>query len=224
MERYVRQISLAEIGEEGQRRLSEAKVLIVGAGGLGSPAAMYLTAAGVGHIGLMDDDAVGLSNLQRQILYAEAELGKFKAEAAAERLMSMNTSISAEPIVCRLSEENAEEVIGRFDMIVDGCDNFETRCLMDKTCRRLGKPYIYGAIQGFEGQVSVFTRETIGYGDLFGCTSGQTSQAVTGMTAGIVGSVMAHEVLKLICGYGEVLTGRLWTIDLLTMQSNLIEL
>ena len=114
MERYVRQISLAEIGEEGQRRLSEAKVLIVGAGGLGSPAAMYLTAAGVGHIGLMDDDTVGLSNLQRQILYAEAELGKFKAEAAAERLMSMNTSIRAEPIVCRLSEENAEGVIGRF--------------------------------------------------------------------------------------------------------------
>ncbi len=224
MERYVRQISLNEIGEEGQRRLSEAKVLIVGAGGLGSPAAMYLAAAGVGHIGLMDDDVVGFSNLQRQILYAESELGRYKAEAAAERLMAMNTGICAEPMVCRLSEDNAEEVMARFDVIVDGCDNFETRCLMDRVCRRLGKHYVYGAIQGFEGQVSVFSRDSLGYGDLFGRTSGQASQAVTGMTAGIIGSVMAHEVLKLVCGYGEVLSGRLWTIDLLTMQSNLIEL
>lgn len=224
MERYVRQISLTEIGEEGQKRLSKARVLLVGAGGLGSPAAIYLAAAGVGHIGLMDDDTVDVGNLQRQILYAESELGRYKAEAAAERLMSMNSCISAEPLVCRLTEDNAEEVISRYDIIVDGCDNFETRCLMDKTCRRLGKPYVYGAIQGFEGQVSVFSHGTLGYVDLFGCTSGKASQAVTGMTAGIIGSVMAHEVLKIICGYGEVLAGRMWTIDLLTMQSNLIEL
>ena len=223
MERYIRQTSLEEIGEEGQKRIAQARVLIVGVGGLGSPTAMYLAAAGVGYIGLIDDDIVSLSNLQRQILYTESELGMYKAEAAAVRLRSMNADVAVTPIVDRLTEENAEEVIGRYDMVVDGCDNFDTRRLMDRTCRRLGKPYIYGAIQGFAGQVSVFMDDNVGYEELFGGPSGTSSQSVAGMTAGTVGSVMAHEALKLICGYGESLSGRLWTIDLLTMQSNLIE-
>lgn len=222
MNRYERQIALKEIGLEGQEKLRKARVLIVGAGGLGSPTALYLTSAGVGHITLIDDDEVSLNNLQRQVLYNEADIGQFKVLAAAAKLQGMNSLTDVLPLVCRLEEENAHELIRNYDIIVDGCDNFETRHLLDDTCHRLGKPYVYGAIQGFEGQVSVFDRNhgTKRYRDLFPTPPADCPKAVVGMTAGCVGSVQAHEVMKIICGYGDILYHRLWTIDLRTMQSN----
>lgn len=226
MERYERQILLEEINHEGQQKLEHARVLIVGAGGLGSPIALYLAAAGVGHIGLVDDDKVNISNLQRQIIYTESELGAYKSMAAASRLHKLNSRIKVEPIVCRLNETNAEDIIGRYDVIVDGCDNFETRYTLDTVCHQLGKPYVYGAVQGFEGQVSVFDKahHTLRYRDLYPEPFHNVSKAIVGMTAGVVGCVQAHEVMKIVCGYGEVLYNRLWITDLRTMQSNIIEL
>lgn len=216
---------LEEISMEGQRKLLKAKVLIVGLGGLGSPIALYLAAAGVGHMGLVDADVVSLSNLQRQVLYTAAEVGQHKTLAAAARLRSLNPQIVIEPMVCRLDATNAEHLISQFDVVVDACDNFETRYLMDKVCESLDKPLVYGAIQGFQGQVSVFTSSgRFRYRDLYPEPSIDVSKAVIGMTAAVVGSVQAHEVIKHICGYGDLLTGRLWMIDLRTMQTHLIDL
>lgn len=223
-ERYKRQIKLDEIGPDGQRKLLAARVLIVGAGGLGSPVSMYLTAAGIGHIGLADNDSVSCSNLQRQVLYTEDMLGMSKAILAAERLSSMNKDIEILPIECRINGDNIRDILNGYDIIVDCCDNYSTRVLVSEACIATGKTYIYGAIQGFEGQVSVFDNTTVRYTDLFSEPPANPSDAVIGMTAGITGCVQAHEVLKLICGYGEPLRNKLWTIDITTMQSNIIEL
>lgn len=154
--RYDRQMILPEIGEDGQQKLKQAKVLIVGVGGLGSPIVLYLTGAGVGCIGLVDDDVVSISNLQRQVLYSEKELGKPKAICAAERLSALNSEITIRTYPIRLTEENAQEIISQYDIVVDGCDNFSTRYLINDICAEMGKVYVYGAICGFEGQVSVF--------------------------------------------------------------------
>ena len=193
--RYDRQMILPEIGEDGQQKLKQAKVLIVGVGGLGSPIALYLTGAGVGCIGLVDDDVVSISNLQRQVLYSEKELGKPKAICAAERL--------------------------------SGCDNFSTRYLINDICAEMGKVYVYGAICGFEGQVSVFHygEEKKSYRDLYPDEEEMRRmppppKGVMGITPAVTGSIEATEVLKIICGFGEVLSGKLWTIDLRTLQSN----
>lgn len=145
-----------EIGKTGQEKIGKAKVLIVGVGGLGSPVSLYLAGAGVGTIGLADDDTVGISNLQRQILYTEDDLEKPKAICAAERLSRLNSESVFRPHPVRLTQENAEEMIRPYDIVVDGCDNFATRYLIDDVCKKQGKPYVYGAICGFEGQVSVF--------------------------------------------------------------------
>ena len=147
--RYDRQMILPEIGEEGQRKLKQAKVLIVGVGGLGSPIALYLAGAGVGCIGLVDDDVVSISNLQRQVLYSEKELGKPKAICAAERLSALNSETTSQPYPTRLTEENAQEIISQYDIVVDGCDNFPTRYLINDICAKTGKVYVYGAICGF---------------------------------------------------------------------------
>lgn len=231
MNRYDRQISLPEIGEAGQEKLRQAKVLIVGVGGLGSPIALYLAGAGVGMLGLVDDDKVSISNLQRQILYTETDLGQSKSLCAARRLKCLNSGINVVAYPCRLDAENASELIREYDIVVDGCDNFATRYLLDDTCRALEKPYVYGAIRGFEGQVSVFCygAHAQSYHDLYpdGKEVSHTpspDQSVIGVTPAIVGSVEANEVLKLICGYGESLAGKLWTIDLRTMQSYLLSL
>lgn len=154
--RYDRQIILPEIGEEGQNKLQKAKVLIVGVGGLGSPIALYLAGAGVGCLGLVDDDSVSISNLQRQVLYSEEELGKPKVVCAAHRLTSLNSEIETRYYSTRLTAENADRIIQEYDIVVDGCDNFDTRYLINDICIKQGKPYVYGAICGFEGQVSVF--------------------------------------------------------------------
>lgn len=225
--RYDRQMILPEIGEEGQKKLLNAKVLIVGVGGLGSPIALYLAGAGVGCIGLLDDDVVSISNLQRQVLYSEKELGKSKAVCAAERLSALNSEIKVQSYSTRLTEDNAFDIIGEYDMVVDGCDNFATRYLINDICIQQEKPYIYGAICGFEGQVSVFNfgDRKKSYRDLYPDEEEMKRmppppKGVMGITPAVVGSIEATEVLKVIGGFGDVLAGELWTIDLRTLQSN----
>lgn len=228
MERYNRQIILPELGEEGQQRIQRAKVLIVGVGGLGSPVALYLTGAGVGTIGLMDDDVVSISNLQRQILYSEAEVGMPKAIQAKKRLEALNSSIQINAYPNRLTTENAAGIISQYDIVVDGCDNFATRYLINDTCVQLGKIYVYGAIRAFDGQVSVFNYQGgKTYRDLFPDEQEMLSmpappKGVLGVTPGLVGCAEANEVVKIICGYGDVLSGKLWQIDLKTLESYLI--
>ena len=204
MNRYARQTSLPEIGEAGQEKLRNAKVLIVGVGGLGSPIALYLAGAGVGTLGLVDDDQVSISNLQRQVLYAEADLGQPKPLCGARRVQGLNSDVNVEVYPFRLDKKNAGELI---------------------------RNYVYGAIQGFEGQVSVFCygESAKNYRDLYPDEEGtllmpSLDKSVIGVTPAIVGSVEANEVLKLICGYGEPLAGKLWTIDLRTMQSYILSL
>lgn len=221
-ERYSRQTGLPEIGPQGQAKISRARVLIVGVGGLGSPISLYLAGAGVGHIGLVDDDVVSPSNLHRQVLYTTAETGQSKAAQAAQRLTALNPDVEVTALAIRLTEENAEEIVSNYDIVVDGCDNYATRYIIDDICRRLGKPYVYGAVCGFEGQASVFhaTPSSPGYRNLYPTPPPPpASKALVGMTPGVVGSILAHETLKLICGYGPTLDGRLWTINLLTMES-----
>lgn len=229
--RYNRQIILPEIGEEGQERLRKAKVLIVGIGGLGSPICLYLSGAGVGTMGLVDDDTVSITNLQRQILYTEKELGKPKALCAAERLSALNSEVTYQVYPTRLTEENARKIISEYDIVVDGCDNFSTRYIINDVCAEQGKPYVYGAICGFEGQVSVFhygeKKKT--YRNLYPDEDEMERmppppKGVMGVTPAVIGSIEAMEVLKIICGFGDVLAGKLWTIDLRTLQSNIFSL
>lgn len=230
MERYNRQIILPELGEEGQRRLQRAKVLIVGVGGLGSPIALYLTGAGVGTIGLVDDDLVSVSNLQRQVLYSEAEIGLPKVIQASIRLKALNSDVKINTHSTRVTKSNAEEIISEYDIVVDGCDNFATRYVINDTCVRLGKVYVYGAIRAFDGQVSVFNYQGgPDYRHFFPDEEEMLSmphppKGVLGVTPGIVGCAEATEVLKIIGGYGDVLSGKLWVIDLKTMQTHIISL
>lgn len=230
MERYQRQIILPEIGEEGQLKLKKGKVLLVGVGGLGSPIALYLAGAGVGTIGLVDNDVVSVSNLQRQVLYSEAELELPKAECARKRLSKLNSEITVHAYPCRLTAENAEELISQYDLVVDGCDNFATRYLINDTCLKLNKVYVYGAISGFDGQVSVFNYQSkINYRHLYPEEAEMLRmppppKGVMGVTPAITGSVEAAEVIKILAGFGEVLSDKLWTIDLRTMQTNIISL
>ena len=229
-DRYDRQLILPEIGKEGQERLSRARVLIVGVGGLGSPLSRYLAGAGVGTIGLMDDDTVSITNLQRQVLYDGREVGEKKAFCAKERLQSLNSDIEINTYPFRLTPENAAEIIAGYDIVADGCDNFRTRYLINDTCVALGKPYVYGAICGLDGQVAVFNH-TSGktYRDLYPDEEGMLSmphppKGVVGVTPGITGCVEACEVIKLICGFGQVLDGKLWKADLRTMETCIISL
>ena len=228
MERYNRQIILPELGEKGQQRLQQAKVLIVGVGGLGSPVALYLTGAGVGTIGLIDDDVVSVSNLQRQVLYSEAEVGMPKAIQAKKRLEALNHDVQINAYPTRLTKENADEIIRTYDIIIDGCDNFATRYLINGICVKWGKVYVYGAIRAFEGQVSVFNYQGgPDYRHFFPDETEMLSmphppKGVLGVTPGIIGCAEAAEVLKIIGEYGEVLSGKLWTINVKTMETHLI--
>lgn len=219
------------MGMEGQRKLKSAKVLIVGVGGLGSPISLYLSAAGVGTIGLVDDDVVSLSNLQRQVLYNENDLGKQKVDCAAMKLKSMNNDLIVNKYGFRLDKDNADELIGSYDVIVDGCDNYETRYVISDACMKYGKPYVYAAIAGFEGQVAVLCvgENPKSYRDLFPDNSSEQKKtaesiAVLGTTPAVVGSMQANETLKLIVGFGEPLIGKLWTIDLRNLQTYIFSL
>lgn len=222
--RYERQLMLPEIGAEGQQKIRSAKVLLIGVGGLGSPISIYLTGAGIGTLGLMDDDVVSVTNLHRQVLYAESEIGLSKAEQAKKRLSALNSEVKIETYAFRLTKENAEEIISKYDLVVDGCDNFATRYLIDDVCHRLGKPYVYGSIQGLNGQVSVFNvgENARRYRDLYPeeeTTDFVPSKAVLGITPAIVGSVEANQVLQLVADFGMPLINKLWTVDLRTMES-----
>lgn len=231
--RYDRQLILPEIGDAGQQKLQSASVLIVGVGGLGSPVSLYLAGAGVGTIGLVDDDVVSLSNLQRQVLYTELQVGQPKAVCAKERLEALNSEIKVVAYPARLTPENAVSLIAPYDMVIDGCDNFATRYLINDTCVKLGKPYIYGAIRELDGQVSVFNLKpgdpaNRTYRDLYPseeemCLMPPPPKGVVGITPGLIGCAEANEVIKIICGYGEVLSGKLWTMDLRTLQSYIID-
>lgn len=228
MNRYQRQTILPEIGEAGQQKLRNAKVLIVGVGGLGSPIALYLAGAGIGTLGVVDDDEVNITNLQRQVLYSETELGKKKALCAAERIRKLNSEVTVNTYPYRLTSENAKEIISSYDLVVDGCDNFATRYLINDVCTGQGKPYVYGAIRDFDGQVSVFNyRGGPTYRDFYPderemLTMPLPPKGVMGVTPAVVGSVEAAETIKIICGFGEILSGKLWTIDLRTMFTNII--
>lgn len=227
--RYARQLILPEIGEEGQRKLAGAKVLIVGVGGLGSPIALYLAGAGVGTIGLIDDDVVSTTNLQRQVLYSQEWVDRCKVFCARDRIQALNPTLNVKAYPVRLSEGNATFLIEQFDIVVDGSDNFDTRYLLDEVCGRLKKPFVYGAIRELSGQVSVFHwgDHSSSFRDLFPDKEEMFAlppppKGVVGVTPGIVGAVEAGEVLKLICGYGEPMSGKLWTIDLRTLETHIL--
>ena len=228
--KYHRQTLLSEIGEEGQEKLKQARVLIAGVGGLGCPIALYLTTAGVGRLGLIDDDVVSLSNLHRQVLYNEADIGQPKAECAARHLQQKNSDIELTAYPIRLTKENAERLIRDYDIVVDGCDNHATRYLISDVCHQLQKPYVYAAIVAFQGQVGILCYEHNAptYRTLFpdeeAMLSVEAGKGVIGTTPAVVGSIAANEVLKLIIGYGDVLKNKLLCIDLLTLQTQLIHL
>ena len=228
--KYHRQTLLPEIGEEGQEKLKQARVLIVGVGGLGCPIALYLATAGVGHIGLIDDDVVSVSNLHRQVLYDEADIGQLKAECAAHHLRQKNSDIELIAYPMRLTKENAETLIRDYDIVIDGCDNHATRYLISDVCHRLQRPYVYAAIGAFQGQVGILcygdgapTYRTL-FPDEEAMLSIEAGKGVIGTTPAVVGSIAANEALKLIAGYDEALLGKLWTIDLLTLNAQIIQI
>ena len=222
--RYARHLTLPEVGPEGQRLLSEASILVVGAGGLGSPALLYLAAAGIGRIGVIDDDSVDLSNLQRQILHGTAAIGEAKVTSAERRLGDLNPEVAVEAHETRLVAGNALEVIGGYDLVIDGSDNFSTRSLIGDACEILGKPWVFGSIHRFEGQVTTFNLDGgPNYRDLFPeappaeLAPNCAEAGVLGVLPGIIGSIQATEAIKIILGVGEPLSGRLLVIDALGM-------
>lgn len=224
--RYSRHLTMPEVGIDGQRRLKAAQVLCIGAGGLGSPAALYLAAAGVGTIGIVDFDDVDLSNLQRQILHGTKDIGRSKLESARDRLRDANPNIEVELHECRFSSENASELVARYDLVVDGSDNFPTRYLSNDVCVFARRPNIYGSIFRFDGQSTVFAPHLGGpcYRCLFpeppapGTIPNCAEAGVLGVLPGIIGMVQAIEAIKLILGVGEPLIGRLLHFEALKMK------
>jgi|DewCreStandDraft_1066081.scaffolds.fasta_scaffold00751_29 adenylyltransferase/sulfurtransferase len=223
--RYSRHLIMPEVTMEGQRRLKAARVLIIGAGGLGSPLALYLAAAGVGRIGIVDFDVVDFTNLQRQVLYTTYDVGQPKLQKAKERLQAINPHIEIETYETRLTSANALEILRDYDVIVDGTDNFPTRYLVNDACVLLGKPNVYGSIFRFEGQASVFyARQGPCYRCLYpeppppGLVPSCAEGGVLGVLPGIIGAIQANETIKLILGQGEPLIGRLLLLDAWRMQ------
>lgn len=218
--RYGRHLVLPGVGPEGQRRLAESSVLLVGMGGLGSPAALYLAAAGVGRLGLLDFDKVSTSNLQRQVLYTTGDVGRPKVEAAAERLAALNPEVAIEPLKTRISRENALGIVGRYDIVVDGTDNFPTRYLLNDAAVLTRRPEVFGSVYRFEGQVAVFDASR---GPCYRCLFPEppppeavpscADGGVLGVLPGLVGMLQASEVLKLLLHLGEPLVGRLLLVD-----------
>lgn len=231
MERYDRQIRLETIGLQGQQRLLNAKVLVVGVGGLGCPVLQYLAAAGIGTLGIIDDDRVELSNLQRQILFGTTDLGQSKAIAAKKRLLNLNPEIQINAFNEKLTPENSLEHIGSYDIIVDGTDNFEARYWINDACVLLNKPLVYGALYKFEGQLAVFNFQGgPSYRCLFPTPPDQNSipnceeVGVLGVLPGIIGTLQANEVLKILLNIGTLLNGQLLCYNLLTQTQTLIKI
>ncbi|MGH7470648.1 MAG: molybdopterin-synthase adenylyltransferase MoeB [Longimicrobiales bacterium] len=220
--RYSRHLALGEVGEEGQRKLKAARVLIVGAGGLGSPVGLYLAAAGVGHITVIDYDTVDVSNLQRQVLFRTDHVGQSKAEVAVRELRRLNPEITVEPVTAALTSANALDIMASYDVVVDGTDNFPTRYLVNDACALLGKPYVYGSILRFDGQVAVFhAQRGPCYRCLFreppppGLVPNCAEAGVLGALPGIIGSIQALETIKTILNRPDTLIGRLILFDAL---------
>ena len=223
--RYARHLIIPDVGLEGQKRLKAARVLLIGAGGLGSPLALYLSAAGVGHIGLVDFDVVDVTNLQRQILHGTEDVGRKKLDSARERIHDVNPFVELTTYETTLTSKNALDIIGKYDIVVDGTDNFPTRYLVNDACVLLGKPNVYGSIFRFEGQASVFSaNDGPCYRCLFptppppGMVPSCAEGGVLGVLPGLVGTIQATETIKLILGIGEPLVGRLLLIDALGTQ------
>ncbi|MBI4216420.1 MAG: molybdopterin-synthase adenylyltransferase MoeB [Chloroflexi bacterium] len=224
IKRYSRHIILQQVGGKGQRKLLAGKVLLIGAGGLGSPAALYLAAAGVGTIGLVDYDTVDLSNLQRQILHRTADLGRPKIDSATDTIAALNPDVKVVPYPVRLSSENILDIIADYDVVVDGTDNFPTRYLVNDACVMKGKPNVHGSIFLFEGQATTFLPGRGCYRCLYpappppGMVPSCQEAGVLGVLPGIVGSIQAVEAIKLILGIGDSLAGRLLLFDALSME------
>ena len=230
LQRYHRHLILPEIGEDGQRRLKAARILLVGAGGLGSPAALYLAAAGVGHLGVVDADDVEVSNLQRQVLHDTKSVGTPKVESAVARLRAINPHVDVRAHRVRLTSANALALLEGYDVIVDGSDNFPTRYLINDACVLLARPNVYGSVLRFEGQASVFSADDGPcYRCLFreppppGLVQNCAESGVLGVLPGLVGVVQAAEAIKLITGIGEPLVGRLLLVDGLRMRFRTID-
>jgi len=246
MNRYIRQITLPQIGEDGQKKLSSAKVLIVGAGGLGSPAALYLAGAGVGTIGIVDNDVVAIENLHRQILHDNNKIGKLKTDSARETISRFNPEISIKTYNEQLTDKNAKEIFEKFDIIIDAVDNFETRYVANRACVKLQIPYVHGSVLRFTGQVGVFNCSNPslppfskggsggGIAPCYSCIfpepppidiapSGREA-GIIGMLPGIIGTIEALETIKLILKIGESLAGKLLIFDGLTCKMKTLEL
>lgn len=236
LNRYARHFSLTEIGLEGQQKLKAAQVLVVGAGGLGSVLLLYLAAAGVGHIGIIDGDVVEESNLQRQVLYTMKDLGKLKAAAAKKRLEALNPYIHITAYSFALDRENAIDIISPYQIVADGTDNFQTRYLVNDACVLAGKINVYASIQRFEGQVAVFNvvnkdgESGVNYRDLFptppasGSVLNCAEEGVLGVLPGIIGSMQASEVIKVITGFGASLANRIALFDAANFTMQVIKL
>ncbi|MFO3703843.1 molybdopterin-synthase adenylyltransferase MoeB [Xanthomonas codiaei] len=235
LERYSRHLRLPQVGFDGQQRLAGARVLLIGAGGLGSPAAFYLAAAGVGHLRLADDDVVDRSNLQRQILHTEDSVGIAKVDSAARRIAALNPRVHIDAVQARVTAENVEALLQDVDVVVDGADNFPARYLLNDACVRLGKPLIYGAVQQFEGQVSVFDAgRNRGHAPCYRCLFPEppppefapscAEAGVLGVLPGVIGLLQATEAVKLLLGIGDSLAGRLLSFDALSMRFREIRL
>ncbi|CAI8239953.1 MAG: putative adenylyltransferase/sulfurtransferase MoeZ [Formosa sp. Hel1_33_131] len=231
MERYNRHIILSEIGQKGQDKLSNAKVFVIGAGGLGCSALQYLAAAGIGTLGIIDFDVVEVSNLQRQILFGSSSIGQNKAIAAKKRLEDLNDSISIIAYPIKLTHQNALDLFSQYDIIVDGSDNFETRYLANDACILTSKPLVFAAIYKFEGQVSVFNYNAgPNYRCLFpsspkkGMVPNCSEVGVLGVLPGIIGSLQTNEVLKIILEIGDVLSGKLFCYNALSLQTSILKI
>lgn len=230
-ERYHRQLIIPQLGEEGQLKLREASVLVVGAGGLGSPVLLYLAAAGVGKIGIVDNDVVDTGNLQRQVIYSSSDTGRSKAGAAAEKIALLNPLIKAISYPFRMTAGNAAELLSGYDIAVDCCDNFTTRYVLNDATLEAGIPMVYGAVYQFMGQTSVFNYlNGPSYRSLFPeemhltARDTGTPPGVIGVLPGMIGSIQACEVIKIITGAGDTLSGRLLQIDALSFRVEIITL
>lgn len=231
LKRYNRHIILPEVGTSGQEKIKNSSVLVVGAGGLGSPVLLYLTAAGIGKIGIIDNDRVDISNLQRQILYTTDEIGLCKSETAKKKLRKLNPETDFIHYDSRLTRENAHEIVANYDIVVDCTDNFDSRYIINDACVALNKPYVFGSVLNYEGQVSVFNyRNGPVYRDLFPekmesvDIPGAEAIGLFGVLPGIVGSLQVNEVLKIILGLDDSLSGKLLIFNCLKMSWILLDI
>ena len=224
-ERFSRHLILPEMGEEGQERLLASRVLVIGVGGLGSPISLYLTAAGVGCLGLADHDVVTLSNLQRQVLHGDANVGQPKVESAREKLMRINHDLRLQCHQQRVTDENVEELISQYDFVVEATDNVASRYRVNDACVRLGQPYVMGGVSHYGGQVMTWMPGCTTYRDIF--PDGEDRHQplpVFSPLVGMLGTIMAAEVVKCVAGVGKPLTNRLLVFDALTMNFNTLNI